>query len=233
VTGPVRIVLVHGAGGSSLTWSLVAPLIEGPGREIVAVDNASQSLDDDVARVRAVLDAADDDALLVGHSYGGAVITAAGRHERVRGLVYVAAFAPAEGESVDAIVERFGPAEVFADAAPPADGVWLMPGAGDDDWQRHSWDVPPEMREAVSLRERRAIAEEIFTRETGTPAWARLPAWYLVATRDKHIRPDAQRAMAERAGATVAEAATSHSVPYAAPERVAALIETALTAVAR
>lgn len=222
----MRIVLVHGAGGSPLTWSLVVPLLEAEGRDIVLVEHASQSHAVTVAAVRAILDQSQDDAVLVGHSYGGAVITDAGTHPRARALVYVAAFAPDAGESIDDIITRHGAAEVFQEPA----SALLMPGAADDDWARHSWDVPEAIRVSAA-RVRRPIAEEIYTTPIVRPAWDSLPSWYLVATRDKHLRPDAQRAMAHRAGSVIAEADTSHAAPYAAPGRVAALIETAVAAV--
>lgn len=227
----MRIVLVHGAGGSPLTWSLVAPLLEAPGREVILVDHPSQSRAGDVATVRAILDQSPDDALLVGHSYGGAVITDAGRHQRARGLVYVAAFAPEDGESIDDIVARHGAAEVFQGTPRASDGEMFMPGAADDDWARHSWDVPEAIRIAAA-RQRRPISVGIFTSPSGPPAWDSLPSWYLIATRDKHLRPEAQRAMALRAGAVIAEVDTSHAAPHAAPERVAAIIESALGAIA-
>jgi len=230
VSGTVRVVLVHGAGGSPLTWSLVAPLLEAPGRTMTVVDHPSASHVDNVALVRRILDEGAEDAVLVGHSYGGAVITDAGRHERVRALVYVAAFAPDDGESIDDIIARHGRAEVFQTPATSSE-VLLMPGAADEDWRRHSWDVPPATRAAASVGIRRPISEEIYTTPCGTPAWRRRPAWYVVATRDKHLRPDAQRAMAERAGAVVTEVGTSHSAPVADPHAVAAAIEAALAAV--
>jgi pimeloyl-ACP methyl ester carboxylesterase len=230
VSGAVRIVLVHGAGGSPLTWSLVAPLLEGPARTVTLVDHPSASHSDNVDLVREILDEADDDAVLVGHSYGGAVITDAGRHERVRALVYVAAFAPDEGEAIDDIIARHGRAEVFQ--TPPASAeALLMPGAADEDWRRHSWDVPQAIRAAATVGGRRPISEEIYTTPCGSPAWRRLPTWYVVAGRDKHLRPDAQRAMAERAGAAITEVGTSHSAPVADPQAVAAAIEAALAAV--
>jgi pimeloyl-ACP methyl ester carboxylesterase len=227
VSGAVRVVLVHGAGGSPLTWSGVAPLLEAPGIQITTIDHPSRSHPDNVAAVRDVLDRSPEDAILVGHSYGGAVITDAGRHERVRGLVYVAAFAPDAGESIDDIIARHGPAEVFRDPIPFPDGALRMPGPADEDWARHSWDVPDAARAAVQPR---PISEEIYTTPCGYPAWRQRRTWYVVATRDKHLRPEAQRAMAERAGATVTEVGTSHSAPLAAPGIIAEVVGAALAA---
>jgi pimeloyl-ACP methyl ester carboxylesterase len=222
----MHIVLVHGAGGSPFTWSTVVPLLEAAGHRFSVADNPSQSLDDDVAAVRALVDAGDDDALLVGHSYGGAVITNAGRHDRVRGLVYVAAFAPAEGESVQHIVTSYEPAEVSSHMQRGPQGEWMW---GDDEKARVAvaWDVPEEIFHEERSHQR-ASADAIFAQPTGEPAWATKPAWYLIATSDKHLRPEIQRDMAARAGATVGEVDTSHATPHVAPERVVAFIETAI-----
>jgi pimeloyl-ACP methyl ester carboxylesterase len=218
----MHIVLVHGMGGSDYDWSAVAPLLEAAGHRVSVADNPSQSLVDDAATVRALVDAADDDALLVGHSYGGAVITNAGTHDRVRGVVYVAAFAPAEGETVNEIVTRYEPAEVSQFMTRGPDGEWIGVES-DESRMALSWDVAEDVMEARSER-RRPSADAIFTHPTGEPAWASRPAWYLVASLDKHLRPEAQRDMAERADATVEEIATSHSIPLAAPEQVSDFI---------
>lgn len=226
----MHIVLVHGMGGSDFDWSSVAPLLESAGFAVSVADNASQSLDDDVAAVRLLIDAADDDVLLVGHSYGGAVITNAGRHDRVRGVVYIAAFAPEEGETVNGIVTRYEPAEVARFMTRGPDGEWIGVES-DEARQALSWDVPELALQERSTR-RRASADAIFTQPTGAPAWASRPAWYMIATLDKHLRPEAQRDMAARANATVEEVATSHSVPLAAPEAVSAFVSRAAATLA-
>lgn len=223
----MQIVLVHGAGGTRATWSSVVPLLSAAGHTVSTSDQPSLSLPDDAAAVRSISEQAGDDVLLVGHSYGGAVITEAGRHPSVRGLVYIAAFAPGEGESVDSVVEQYGRAEVFQGRQPMTGEE--MPGPGDDDWRFHSWDVPEADRLAAQAV-RRTISESIFTHAVGIPAWASRPSWYLVAAQDRHIKPIAQRAMATRIGATVAEVESSHSVPHAAPADVVAIILAAATA---
>ncbi|MCC2032477.1 alpha/beta hydrolase [Microbacterium allomyrinae] len=226
----MHIVLVHGMGGSDFDWSTVAPLLESAGFGVSVADNALQSLDDDVAAVRALIDAADDEVLLVGHSYGGAVITNAGRHDRVRGVVYIAAFAPAEGETVNGIVTRYEPAEVARFMTRGADGEWI--GVESEEARLAlSWDVPEHVMQARSAR-RRPSADAIFTQPTEEPAWATKPAWYMIATLDKHLRPEAQRDMAARADATIEEVATSHSVPLAAPEAVSSFVSRAAVSLA-
>ncbi|WP_119696324.1 alpha/beta fold hydrolase [Microbacterium halotolerans] len=224
----MHIILVHGMGGSDYDWSAVAPLLEASGHLVAVADNPSQSLDDDVAAVRALVDAADGDVLLVGHSYGGAVITDAGRHERVRGVVYIAAFAPAEGETVNGIVTGYEPAEVSRFMTRGPDGEWSSVES-EEARMALSWDVPEQVMLARRER-RRASADGIFTRPAGEPAWATKPAWYMIATLDKHLRPEAQRDMATRAHATVEEIATSHSIPLAAPERVSSFVSSAVAA---
>ncbi|MET0829486.1 MAG: alpha/beta hydrolase [Microbacterium sp.] len=226
----MHIVLVHGMGGSDYDWSCVAPLLEAAGHGVSVADNMSQSLDEDVAAVRSLVDAVDDDAVLVGHSYGGAVITNAGRHPRVRGVVYIAAFAPAEGETVQGIVNSYEQSEVSRFMTRGPDGEWIGI-ENEESRQALSWDVPEHVMQ--TRREyRRASADAIFTHPTGEPAWATKPTWYMIATLDKHLRPEAQRDMATRSHATIEEIPTSHSIPLAAPERVSAFVMKAVATLA-
>jgi len=218
----MHLVLVHGMGGTPFTWSSVVPLLTERGYSFSLADNLSQSLYDDEANVRALIDAVDGPVLLVGHSYGGAVITAAGTHDRVVGLVYVAAFAPDGGESVQQIVSSYEPAEVSKYFTRGADGEWI-PAPDEESWRELAWDVPEEVRLA-GRAESRVSADAIFTQSTTVPAWASKPSWYLMATSDKHLRPEIQRDMAKRMGATLDEVDTSHAIPHAAPERVVATI---------
>jgi len=224
----MHLVLVHGMGGTPFTWSSVVPLLAERGYSFSLADNLSQSLYDDEANVRALIDAVDGPVLLVGHSYGGAVITAAGTHDRVAGLVYVAAFAPDSGESVQQIVSAYEPAEVSKYFTRGADGEWI-PAPDEESWRELAWDVPEEVRLA-GRAENRVSADAIFRQSTPVPAWASKPSWYLMATSDKHLRPEIQRDMAARMGATLDEVDTSHAIPHAAPERVVAMIERALEA---
>jgi pimeloyl-ACP methyl ester carboxylesterase len=229
-SGTVHVVLVHGAGGSPSTWSSVTPLLRARGIPYTLADNALTSLRDDEASVRALVDDVDGPVLLVGHSYGGAVITNAGTHERVVGLVYVAAFAPDRGESVSSIVETREPALVsrYSDRGP--DGEWVT---RDDEEARLAlaWDVPEDVLRAARY-ERRATADAAFQQTTGEPAWASRPSWYVLATSDRHLLPEIQRDFVARMGAEVEEVDTSHAVAHAAPERVAAVIARAVDAVA-
>lgn len=214
----VHVILVHGMGGSPASWSSVVPLLEAEGIAHSVADNWSQSLAEDVANVEALIDAAGAPVLLVGHSYGGAVITNAGRRDAVRGLVYVAAFAPAEGETVNGIVESYPPAAVstFYDRGP--NGEWI-PQDGPEVRKALAWDVPEDVW-ARNQQDKRVSSDAIFKEPTGAPAWAAKPAWYVVATQDQHILVRAQREMAARMSATVIEADTTHAVPHVDPQRV-------------
>jgi pimeloyl-ACP methyl ester carboxylesterase len=166
----------------------------------------------------------------VGHSYGGAVITNAGNHGRVRGLVYIAAFAPDDGEAISDIADKYAPGQVASFMTRGPDGEWMMEDS-EASRQALAWDVPDEIWETRML-DSRASADAIFSETTTSPAWASRPSWYLVASRDQNMPPEAQRDMAARAGAFVDEVDTSHAVPHAAPERVMTVIARALDAIA-
>ena len=218
------IVLVHGAGGTPTTWAGVEPLLTAAGHHVVTVTNPMTSLEDDVANTTAAIDgfAGDGPVLLVGHSYGGAVITNAGRHPRTAGLVYVAAFGPDEGESVSAIVESYEPAEVSKHMRRGPDGEWASEHT-DAYWDEIAWDLTPEQR-IVFDGDSRPSADLIFSQATGVPAWRTVPSWYLVAAQDKTLRTEIQRDMAARMGATVSELPGSHFTTVVHPVEVTALI---------
>lgn len=255
----MKMVLVHGAGGTPTTWSEVAPRLLAAGHEVVAVTNPMRSLTGDVANTSAAVDAmvgmtdrteprqagvADSrdregqegrpsplsPVLLVGHSYGGAVITDAGRHPAVVGLVYVAAFGPDEGETVNQIVERYPPAEVAKYMRRGPDGEWASEHT-DEYWAEIGWDLTAAQRDTFHAGAR-ASENAIFTQPTGVPAWRTLPSWYLVATQDRTLRPEIQRDMAARMGATVTQTPGSHFTPLVRPTEVVALIEEATTLLA-
>ncbi|WEO75805.1 alpha/beta hydrolase [Cryobacterium sp. SO2] len=226
----MHIVLVHGAGGTPSTWSAVTPVLEARGLPHTLVSNPLKSLRTDVANTLAVIDSVQGPVLLVGHSYGGAVITNAGRHDAVQGLVYIAAFAPDHNESVTDVVRRYEPAEVSKYMERGENGEWST-GRGGDFWAEIGWDVPAEHRESL-ISETRRSENAIFDEESHDPAWQVLPSWYLVASRDRTLRPDAQRDMAARAGAVTTSIDTSHFTPRVAPETVVDVIERAFRALA-
>lgn len=226
----MHVVLVHGSGGSAQSWSSVVPLLEAAGIPVTVSDTPSQSLHDDVATITRIIDDIDGPVLLVGHSYGGSIITGAGTHPRVRGLVYIAAWVPDEGENVQELVGEYPEAEVGKWFTRGEDGSWI-PDDSPAARQALAWDVPPEVWER-RLHDRRTSADAIFTERSGPAAWRTRPSWYLIAEDDKHIHLEGQKHMAARAGAHIQTVATSHAVPYAAPEAVVALIEAARSSLA-
>ncbi|WP_306204509.1 alpha/beta fold hydrolase [Actinoplanes sp. RD1] len=225
----MNIVLVHGAGGTPVTWTEVAPLLRDAGHDVVAVTNPMTSLEDDVANtVEAIRSFGGGPVVLVGHSYGGAVITNAGREPGVKALVYVAAFAPDEGETVNGIVEKYPPAEVSKFMRRGPDGEWSSEHT-EEYYAEIAWDLAPSQRRAWD-EESRQVSNLIYTQATGVPAWRTVPAYYLVAADDKTLRPEIQRDMSSHAGMTVEEIEGSHFTTRVHPGAVVAFIEKAIAA---
>lgn len=220
----MHIVLVHGAGGTPTTWSELVPLLAG--RAHTLVTNPMTSLTDDVGHTLGVVRAIGGPVLLVGHSYGGAVITNVGRCDLVKGLVYVAAFAPDEGESVSGIVERYPPAEVAKYMRRGPNGEWASEHT-EQYWAEIGWDVPADQR-SIWDAESRPSDNRIFSEPTGVPAWRGKPTWYLIAAQDRTLPTPIQRDMAARAGAITSEVPGSHFTPRVRPADVLRVIDQAL-----
>lgn len=219
-----NIVLVHGAFVDGSGWQAVYHLLRGRGYNVSVVQHSTATLADDVRAVRQVLAAQDGPAVLVGHSYGGAVITEAGTDDRVAALVYVTAFAPDAGESVAALTADPPPNAPVPPLLPPRDGLLLL------DREKFAAafaaDVDPELAAFMAdaqLPWGLAAVQAPITQ----PAWRSKPSWYLVARDDRMIPAAAQRAMAGRAGATISESAGSHCVFISQPEAVARVITAA------
>ncbi|MCX4815045.1 alpha/beta hydrolase [Streptomyces sp. NBC_01239] len=219
-----NIVLVHGGFVDGSGWQSVHRLLTQDGFHVSVVQNPTVSLVDDVAVTQRALDALDGPAVLVGHSYGGAVITEAGRHDGVAALVYIAAFAPDKDESVGTLVADPAPGAPVPPILPPVDGFLFL----DRDKFAASFagDLPAE--DAAFLADAQVPwGLDALNGPITEPAWRAKPSWYLVATDDHMIPPPVQHQMAERAGATVAEAAGSHAVYVSRPQAVADLIKQA------
>jgi pimeloyl-ACP methyl ester carboxylesterase len=219
-----NIVLVHGGFVDGSGWQPVYRVLTRDGFNVSVVQNPTHSLDGDVAVTRQVLAAQDGPAVLVGHSYGGAVITEAGRDERVAALVYITAFAPDKGESVSTLIANPEPGAPVPPILPPQDGFLFL----DREKFAASFagDVAPE--EAQFMADSQVPWGVAALNGTVTEAaWRVKPTWYLVATDDKMIPPPAQRAMAQRAGATVSETVGSHAIYVSQPAAVAGLIKQA------
>ncbi|MFD9189290.1 alpha/beta hydrolase [Streptomyces phaeochromogenes] len=219
-----NIVLVHGGFVDGSGWQAVYRLLTRDGFNVSAVQNPTHSLEGDVAVTHQVLDSQDGPSVLVGHSYGGAVITEAGRHDGVAALVYIAAFAPDKDESVGTLIADPAPGAPVPPILPPQDGFLFL----DREKFAASFagDVPPE--DAQFMADSQVPWGLGALNGTVTEAaWRAKPSWYLVATDDRMIPPPAQRAMAERTGATVGEVAGSHAIYVSQPEAVAELIKQA------
>jgi pimeloyl-ACP methyl ester carboxylesterase len=226
-TQPIpTIVLVHGGFVDGSGWQGVYNLLKADGYQVRIVQNPTLSLEGDVAATRLVIDAQDGPVVLVGHSYGGAVITEAGTDINVAALVYIAAFAPDKGESVNTLIADPAPGDPVPPILPPRDDFLFLDRekfatsfAGDVDAELAAFMADSQVPWGVG-----ALGTPVTD-----PAWRKKPSWYLVTTEDRMIPPHAQRAMSERAGATVAEVAASHSVFLSQPEAVAALVRQAAT----
>ena len=219
-----NVVLVHGGFVDGSGWQGVYDLLKADGFNVSVVQNQTLSLESDVETTHNVLDRQDGPAILVGHSYGGVVITEAGLHDRVAGLVYIAAFAPDAGESVNALIADPPPGAPVPPILPPEDGFLFLDREKFAD--SFAADVPAELA-AFMADSQVPWGLEALNGEVSEPAWRSKPSWYLVASDDRMIPPPAQRAMSARAGSTVAEAPGSHSIYVSQPRAVADLIERA------
>ncbi|MFF3559547.1 alpha/beta hydrolase [Streptomyces sp. NPDC002574] len=221
-----NIVLVHGGFVDGSGWQPVHRLLTRDGFDVSVVQNPTHSLEGDVTATRQILDIQDGPVVLVGHSYGGAVITEAGRHEKVAALVYIAAFAPDQGESVNSLLADPQPGAPVPPILPPRDGYLFLDREKFAD--SFAGDVPPE--EARFMADSQVPwGMDALGGVVTEAAWRNKPSWYLVSRDDKMIPPPAQRAMADRAGATVHEVPGSHAVYVSRPEAVAELIKQAAT----
>jgi len=218
------VVLVHGGFVDGSGWEDVYKILKQDGYNVSIVQNPTLSLADDVAATKRVLAAQSGPAILVGHSYGGVVITEAGNDPKVTGLVYIAAFAPDKGESVAALIKDPQPGAPVPPILPPQDGYLFLDKAKFA--ASFAADVAKDKAEFMANSQVpwgvAALAGTITN-----PAWKTKPSWYLIATEDKMIPPAAQQAMSKRAGSTVVEVKGSHAIYVSKPQAVAALIENA------
>jgi pimeloyl-ACP methyl ester carboxylesterase len=222
----ITIVLVHGGFVDGSGWESVYKILKKDGYRVTIVQNPTISLADDVAATKRVVHAQNGPVMLVGHSYGGAVITEAGNDPKVAGLVYIAAFAPDRGESVSTLIKDPPPGAPVPPILPPQDGYLSLDKvkfpasfAADVDEEKAAFMADSQVPWGV----------EALSGMISEPAWKTKPSWSLVATDDKMIPPSAQRLMSKRAGSTVVEVAGSHAIYVSQPNAVAALIEEAAT----
>ncbi|MBN8944384.1 MAG: alpha/beta hydrolase [Rhizobiales bacterium] len=229
MAGKPNIVLVHGAWGDGSHWRHVILPLHAKGYRVTAVQNPLTSLADDVDRTSRLAAAQDGPTLLVGHSYGGAVISGAGHDANVVGLVYVAAFAPDEGDSLGSIFARREPPAGAANIRPDKDGfLWIAP-----DRFRDSFCQDLDENEAwVMALSQKPIAGRCFEDKAGPPAWKSKPSWYQVSTEDRMIPPETEAWMASRMGARKTMSLNaSHASLASHPGEIVGLIEEAASAV--
>jgi pimeloyl-ACP methyl ester carboxylesterase len=222
--GARTVVLVHGGFVDGSGWEGVYNILRKDGYTVAVVQNPTISLADDVAATERIIAAQTDPVVLVGHSYGGVVITEAGNDPKVAALVYITAFAPDKGESVNSLIKDPPPGAPVPPILPPQDGYLLL----DKTKFAASFaaDVEPE-KAAFMADSQVPWGVDALGGTITEPAWKTKPSWYLLVTEDKMIPPPAQRFMAERAGATVDEVGGSHAIYVSRPDAVAAIIEKA------
>jgi pimeloyl-ACP methyl ester carboxylesterase len=224
-----NVVLVHGGFVDGSGWKGVYDLLTQDGYDVSIVQNPTLSLAGDVAATRQVIDAQDGPVVLVGHSYGGVVITEAGADTKVAALVYIAAFAPDKGESVNSLIADPAPGAPVPPILPPKDGFLFL----DREKFAASFAGDLPAQEAAFMADSQVPwGVDALQGQISEPAWRNKPSWYLVTTEDRMIPPPAQRAMSERAGSTVVEVKGSHAIYVSQPAAVAALIRQAASAVA-
>ena len=223
-TGIKNVVLVHGAFADGSGWEAVAKILEKDGYTVSVVQHPETSFAEDVKFTKAEIDRQPGPVVLVGHSYGGAVITEAGNDPNVAALVYIAAFAPDTGESAASLEQSVPPAG--KSIKENADGYFYIdPASFAADFCA---DVPPAKAEFMA-KSQVLFSKDSFTSPVTTPAWKSKPSWYLVATEDRAINPENERKMAKRANARTIEVSSSHAAYISHPKETAKLIEEAAT----
>lgn len=228
---PVKnIVLVHGAFADGSGWEALYKILKKKGYNVSVVGNPNTGFGDDVAATKRVIARQDGPVLLVGHSYGGAIITEAGNDPKVAGLLYIAAFAPDANETLLQLLQSGPPAPNSGILPPDEFGfVWY------DLKKYHSGfcaDLPKE--QAAFLADSQIpVSATVFGATIASPAWKSKKTWYIVATEDQTIPPDGERFMAKRMGATVTEIKASHLVFMSKPQAVADVVETALKGISK
>jgi pimeloyl-ACP methyl ester carboxylesterase len=222
--GVRNIVIVHGAWADGSSWSKVIPLLQAKGFHVVAVQNPLTSLTDDVAATKRAIALQDGPVLLVGHSYGGVVITEAGNDPKVVGLVYVAALAPSEGESVASVTKPFPPAPLGGEARADAEGfLTLSPKGIAEDFAQ---DLPDKEKQLLTATQS-PTAAAVFGATVTTAAWKTKPSWCVIASNDRAVSPELEKAEAAAMKAASITLPSSHVPMLSHPKEVADFIEQA------
>jgi len=224
------VVLVHGAFADGSSWDKVIPLLQAKGLRVVAVQNPLTSLADDVAATKRAIAAQSGSVVLVGHSWGGTVITEAGNDEKVAALVFVAAFAPDEGQATSELGKDGPPPPGAASIKADASGYLYLTAEGVA--KNFAQDLPPAQTRVMASTQG-PISAKTFDEKVTVAAWKTKPSWYIVAEKDRMIQPDLERAMAKHIKATTISLPTSHVAMQSRPKDVAAAIVRAADAVSR
>jgi pimeloyl-ACP methyl ester carboxylesterase len=221
-----NIVLVHGAWADGSCWATVIERLQAAGYDVTAPQFPETSLVDDVARLRQVLDRQDGPTVVVGHSYGGQIMTAMGADApHVIALVYIAAFGLDEGESIGALLASGPPTPALAHLDIDEHGFAWLPK---DDFVHHFAGDVASVQAHVMFAVQQPLSTSTLGDVMGVPAWKSFPSWYMVAENDEAIPPDAERSFAKRMGATTVEVPSSHVAMVSHPDDVVALIESAV-----
>lgn len=220
-----NIVLVHGAWADGSSWAKIIPILEAKGFHVTAVQNPLTSFADDVAATKRIIDAQDGPVLLVGHSYGGAVITEAGNNPKVAGLAYVTAFAPDAGESSSSLGMPYGPTPGVTELHPLEDGFLVLSKKGIE--EDFAPDLKPAERSLLLVTQTPTQGAALGS-PVSTAAWRTKPTWFVIAQNDRMIAPEQERSTAKRMNARTLSLPTSHVPMLSRPKEVAAfLIEAA------
>jgi pimeloyl-ACP methyl ester carboxylesterase len=224
-SAPIKnIVLVHGAWADGSSWSKIVPILEAKGFHVVCVQNPLTSFAEDVAATKRIIDAQDGPVLLVGHSYGGAVITEAGNNPKVAGLVYVAAFAPDEGESAASMGKPYGPTPGVAELRTIEDGFLVISEKGI--LENFAPDLPLAERTELIATQGATQGAALGTPIT-TAAWHTKPSWFVIASKDRMISPQQEQDSAKKMNAKTLTLPTSHVPMLSRPKEVAGFISEA------
>ena len=215
------IVLVHGAFADGSSWNKVIPILQNRGYKVIAVQNPTVSLAEDVAAVNRALESVDGQVVLAGHSWGGVVITEAGVHEKVAALVYVSAFAPSENQSINDLFADYPQPEWFGAVSADSGGFLKISTEGISEY--FAQDLSGEEKAIVAAVQTPFALSSNADKVTQT-AWSEKPSWFVVSANDRIIYPDLERKMAEKIGAKVTELSASHVSMLAKPEEVAEVI---------
>jgi pimeloyl-ACP methyl ester carboxylesterase len=220
------IVFAHGLWADGSCYSKVIPALQADGHQVVSAQNSLDTLEGDVAAVTRALGRVSSPAILVGHSYGGTVITAAGTDDRVAGLVYIAALAPDESETSQSLQEQFPATDIFAHIEIADGRIWMLPSgigcfAGD----------LPEQEQQLVWATQGVPAVDLFNQKLAGTAWRTKPSWYIVANNDRTVQPDLERFVAKRMGAHTYDLDSSHVAMLSQPAAVLDIIRTAANSI--